>query len=453
MVQNPGQPQVAFLRGKQCLCSPQSNFASERTSPDNCNHACPGNIPPWSTVKDDITNACGGNFGYSVYCIDNCKSLPPKQRYTIIDQDVILEKSQSFSSQMSRSLVFTCAKCHRNGSPSNLCTEPVSISPSFDYFPLNKAHDCINFCKSEISYVKKWNSNDEFELGTRFPSRYAILLWWRVPESRSTIHIPICSCYDGDLDDEFLSSPGPCDQYPCPGNNQEFCGALVEDERFATVYCVQDETCVSGSSTQTTEPTEQSGATVTEEMGCGSDFTTTEHLSTTEVNTTPFPTTAEVSPTTEQRTTEYPDFDPPPPESSSESVGISESSTITSISTTVTPRETTVSLVTSAHTEAITDVTNVTSPFPPETPQNNTCANKCRKEDRHGNKWEGCPGHLIRKQCSRLIPGSNGMAYWYCNNQSQFSTLQPNVKGCKSRWVQEMKEKLKDVNNTVSCKI
>lgn len=76
------------------------------------------------------------------------------------------------------------------------------------------------------------------------------------------------------------------------------------------------------------------------------------------------------------------------------------------------------------------------------------CSKKCSKVDRHKNKWEECTGHKIWKQCATLIPGSSGIADWLCINQ-KFSTLQPNVKDCKSRWLQEMKEKLNNVRNMV----
>lgn len=451
LIQDPNQPQMAFLRGKQCLCSPQSNFASERTSSDDCNHACPGGISSLSGIQQDITNACGGNFGYSVYCLDNCGSLPSKQKQTTIEKDdAAVKKLHTSFATISLAPVYTCAKCHRNQRPVNLCTEPVSISPSFDYFPLNKAQDCIDFCKSEINYAIEWNNIEEFELGTRFPSIYAILLRWRVPESENTIELPICSCYDGDLEDEFLGSSGLCDNNTCPGNSNEFCGALAGDESFATVYCIEDGNgrCDSGSSSQATEPSVSTA--VTEEMDCRSDSTTTEYSSTSKVTSTPFPSTSEVTTTTEQGvTTEFPDLDPPE-ESSSESVGTSISDTTTSYRTTITTDntndQTTFSVVTSPHTELTTVVTN---PVSSENPQNIKCTNKCRKDDRHGNKWEGCAGRKIWKPCSRLIPGSSGYAHWHCNNQSQFSTSQPNVTGCKSRWVQEMKEKLENVNNMV----
>lgn len=423
------------MKGAECKCSPVRGFESELTDDSLCNIPCPVKDfdPGRSLVSEEIKNPCGGNRGYSVYCSsgqESCSDLvrdvERQHKAQENSKNVLVPSSNNRNSGSVTLLHHPCTKC--NYSLNNFCKSP-HILPSNDYFPTNSPETCVEYCGSSVIYLMRGIGDKE-----RLPTKYALLTWWHDGQA----DWPICSCINeeerqllSDVDD-----PVACN-VPCPGNPSEICGDKEQGTViFGTVYCVDNSNCSPFVKATTTTSKSNSIPPI--------DPCTDDEID------------CEEEPPPDSGSTE------PPPESiitESEEPSTTEMD-ITTVEAIETTWETTTKQVTTSTTPSSTPtpitLTSTPTPTTTSTPKPTTpimvCRKKCQSHDRRGHYWEACVGQKAIVRCVDLHRNSNstGLAFWYCSENGEFETPNPDVSNCTSVWLGEKQEEIKNISDIVS---
>ena len=463
--------QVVFIRGAECKCAPVYSFQSKWVENEKCHIPCP--------VKDlndrnkalkipSESEICGGNRGYSIYCEERsdgnpCSNLPENPfslslnpGKTTVEKFSVTDLSPSGYPQNSIGMVLqqNCTRCsYTNNNLASRCLSTY-IGPSFDYFPVNSAEACVEYCGTTIQFVGNIPDVER----SRKPTPYALMTW----SKQLDVQIPICRCLNPENRNIFTPADPVYCQMTCPGKPDEMCGGLDDrdnKEVYATVYCVnEDDEACEVTTTETLEPSTSTLETTheepTEPPTTLPDTTPNEPTEDTrdpcltgEVDCDEEPTTTTTTITTETT----PDVTQPTTTITTETTpNVTLPTTI--ITTETTPNETLPTTPTTpiTTTETTTNATtSITTTRSTTTQTTTSCAIICQKTDWYGISWEACANSWARMSCSSLSPNATGTAYWRCLSNGNFETSHPDISACHAPWVRDFMNRAEDIGELV----